>query len=655
MSCNCHPQKKKTIPVRTCCDNPAVVSRTEFYDYKNDIKDQLEDIDESIKTADESITKINESIDNIETGKQNKLVAGTNVTLVDNTDDTTTINAEIDTNNYYNKTEIQAIANTKQDKLTAGANINIASNIISAVDTTYSAGQGIVINGQNVISTIMQASNYYDKNEVDRLIDSVDGATMVVVTALPATGDDKTIYLLENAGGGYDQWIYSEGQWHNIGNTSVSLDDYYTKTQTDNLLSTKQGTLVAGAGITITGNTISSEGEKYYAGDNITIDGNNVISAKDTTYTAGHNINIDANNVISTTAESYTAGDGIEITSANVIKNLIDISNYYDKTEVDELIAGMTNLRLQVVPILPAIGIPNVIYLVKRAGVNVYDQWIYTDDTWSNIGDTSIDLSQYYTKSETYSRAETNTLLDNYYNKTETYSQTEVDNILNDYYKKTETYSQTEVDTLLDDYYKKTETYSQTEVDDLLDEKQDLLSDDADLVNPADVDILSSVNLGTKKVRKITFANIWNWIVSKATQVISSASTHTEIPTTKAVYDYIESKAKYLHILTCYNNNSFDYPMWSVYVITTNATETYATIATWLYSNNHRSLQTAYPWISGVGGTKEITTPSGNYHMGVPISGAYTEDGTTIKGKANYNAQYTPASDRFSVKSIRLN
>ena len=47
MSCNCHPQKRKTIPVRTCCDSPSLITRTEFYDYKNGIKDQLENIDES--------------------------------------------------------------------------------------------------------------------------------------------------------------------------------------------------------------------------------------------------------------------------------------------------------------------------------------------------------------------------------------------------------------------------------------------------------------------------------------------------------------------------------------------------------------------------------------------------------------------------------
>jgi hypothetical protein len=59
------------------------------------------------------------------------------------------------------------------------------------------------------------------------------------------------------------------------------------------------------------------------------------------------------------------------------------------------------------------------------------------------LGHTNIDLSNYYTKAETYSRAEV-------YNKNETYNKTEV-------YNKSETYNNTEV-------YNKGETYSKTEV-----------------------------------------------------------------------------------------------------------------------------------------------------------------------------------------------
>ena len=47
---------------------------------------------------------------------------------------------------------VTALETGKQDKLTAGANISINSNIISATDTTYTAGTNVQISAGNVIS-----------------------------------------------------------------------------------------------------------------------------------------------------------------------------------------------------------------------------------------------------------------------------------------------------------------------------------------------------------------------------------------------------------------------------------------------------------------------------------------------------------------------
>lgn len=46
---------------------------------------------------------------------------------------------------YYTKTQVNTLLADKQDNLTAGANIQINNNVISATDTTYSAGDGIDI------------------------------------------------------------------------------------------------------------------------------------------------------------------------------------------------------------------------------------------------------------------------------------------------------------------------------------------------------------------------------------------------------------------------------------------------------------------------------------------------------------------------------
>lgn len=75
----------------------------------------------------------------------------------------------------------------------------------------------------------------------------------------------------------------------------------------------------------------------------------------------------------------------------------------YTKTEVNNLIAGVSTLTIQVVSALPTTDISTTtIYLVpKQVGTgvsNIYDEYINLDGTtvgWELIGDTEIDLSNY--------------------------------------------------------------------------------------------------------------------------------------------------------------------------------------------------------------------------------------------------------------------
>ena len=85
------------------------------------------------------------------------------------------------------------------------------------------------------------------------------------------------------------------------------------------------------------------------------------------------------------------------------------------------MIGNWANLRIEVVTKLPSTGEVNVIYLVKKVGKNpdVHDEYIYVENTWEKIGNTEVDLSNYYTKEQVYS-------------KSEVYTKTEVDNIKND-------------------------------------------------------------------------------------------------------------------------------------------------------------------------------------------------------------------------------
>jgi hypothetical protein len=132
----------------------------------------------------------------------------------------------------------------------------------------------------------------------------------------------------------------------------------------------------------------------------------------------------------------------IEKTVAD-LENYYNTSQTYNKQEVRELIGSINTLTIEVVATLPTEDISSTtIYFVgPKAGTSTYDEYVYVNNAWVQIGDTEIDLSNYVTSTQLTAA------LQSYYTKTQT------DNLFNDYYDK---------DT----------------VDDLLDLKQDVLTFD---------------------------------------------------------------------------------------------------------------------------------------------------------------------------------
>lgn len=120
-----------------------------------------------------------------------------------------------------------------------------------------------------------------------------------------------------------------------------------------------------------------------------------------------------------------------------------------------EMIANLASLRIEVVDQLPDEGELNVIYLVKKEGseLDTHDEYVFINNKWEKIGSTEIDLSNYYTKEEIN---EKEVVWDKVIEKPETYipsahthslSQiTDIEPRLSDYYSKSETYSQSEID-----------------------------------------------------------------------------------------------------------------------------------------------------------------------------------------------------------------
>ena len=115
--------------------------------------------------------------------------------------------------------------------------------------------------------------NYYTKDEVDQLISVIPTFDIQVVQTLPVEGDGRVLYLAPSqdpeTSNVYDEFIWVIptgqliGQWEKIGSTAVDMSNYYTKSETDTLLNTKQGTLTAGSNVQINGNTISATDTTY--------------------------------------------------------------------------------------------------------------------------------------------------------------------------------------------------------------------------------------------------------------------------------------------------------------------------------------------------------------------------------------------------------
>jgi len=86
------------------------------------------------------------------------------------------------------------------------------------------------------------------KLQISTLIAAISGLAIAIVNELPTTDiDTHTLYLVPKTNPEspdvYNEYMYINNAWELIGSTEVSLTNYYTKTQTDDLLADKQDEL----------------------------------------------------------------------------------------------------------------------------------------------------------------------------------------------------------------------------------------------------------------------------------------------------------------------------------------------------------------------------------------------------------------------------
>ena len=210
-------------------------------------------------------------------------------------------------------------------------------------------------------SDLTALTSRVSQNETDitALQTAVSGALKrEIVQTLPTQDiSTTTIYMIRNSQSSgtniYDEYMYINSQWELIGTSATDFSNYYTKNETDNLLSGK-----------VDNSTLGS----YY---------------------------------------TKTESDNLLLAKANQT-DLTALSGRVTQTETDitalqTAVSGA--LKREIVQTLPTQDISTTtIYMIRNtttSGDNIYDEYMYINNLWELIGTSATDFSNYYTKNET--------------------------------------------------------------------------------------------------------------------------------------------------------------------------------------------------------------------------------------------------------------
>lgn len=103
----------------------------------------------------------------------------------------------------------------------------------------------------------------------------------------------------------------------------------------------------------------------------------------------------------------------VMVNHTHVVDDIVDLKDFINKKFYEITGCSIVVLKDQTHNDVEE-PLPNVIYFEKKEKSvtgDIFDEYMYVDGAWELIGDTTIDLSQYYTKYELYTKAEIDNLL----------------------------------------------------------------------------------------------------------------------------------------------------------------------------------------------------------------------------------------------------
>lgn len=180
----------------------------------------------------------------------NSYVKDTNYVHTDNNYTTTEKTKLSNIESGANKYVLPAATTTALGGVKVGDNLSVAADgTISASSLDWSnvknkptklsqfTNDGVFItNTTNNLTNYYKKTETYSQTEINNMISKMASLQILVVDALPATGENGTIYLVAHShtsGDSYDEyiWVSSKSAFEKIGNTDIDLSNYWTKTE----------------------------------------------------------------------------------------------------------------------------------------------------------------------------------------------------------------------------------------------------------------------------------------------------------------------------------------------------------------------------------------------------------------------------------------
>lgn len=122
---------------------------------------------------------------------------------------------------------------------------------------------------------------------------------------------------------------------------------------------------------------------------------------------------------------------------SNFITNTVDnLVNYYNKTETDNKLSAIPKFKIEPVNELPTENISSTTVYLLKVGTDspeLYEEYIYVNNAWELLGTAKVDLTGYVTTEILNNMLQSYALkgdLNNYYTKDETYSKAEVNDLV---------------------------------------------------------------------------------------------------------------------------------------------------------------------------------------------------------------------------------